>query len=118
MQKILALVIAIIPKVPIALVNWAWPTLKLKDMIANFIANWPGLDPAILGTQMVDGFMGVSGLDPDGPELALVEIVLALMTEVGTQAGIDLTLTKEQVAPFMEALGLKIVSEEWAPAAP
>jgi len=117
MEKLVALLVAIIPDVPKDLVNWAWPTFNLKGVIDLFVANWPGqVDPAILGNQMVEGFAAdVSALDPDGPEIALANIVLALIARSEIATGIPITMTKDQVAPFMVAFGERIVLEDWTP---
>ena len=110
----IAFLMRAIPAIPNALVDYLWPRLQLKAMLDGFLSNWPGVDPRILGRDMVAGF-GTGELEEGSPEDAFSEIVLWMISDYSGQTGKALELSKSEVAPLMRALGAKILDAYPAP---
>ena len=103
MEQFMALLIRLIPKIPDALANWLFPRV-IKAMIDQVVAQFP-IAPGVLGADLVAGFAAdTSALDPEGPEVAAANILIAAIEEFGS------TLTHAQIAPLMVKIGAKIVT--------
>jgi hypothetical protein len=113
MKLLMLLAPGLIQRIPDFLANWSYPRI-LKQMLMLTLANFEGVDPKIIGQDLVDAFTNAADLtvlDQDGPTVAFYHIILEGISEWARLFNVDFTLTGEQMAPLMVSLGNKIVND-------